>query len=210
MKESRLEKLAPLSGLVTVVLFIIAAALTTTTLEYLPPAEEIADNFSANSTRISVGAYLGTLSAFFLIWFAGSVRNTLHEREGGTGRLSVIAFGGGVASAVLVAISFSLTMVIAVRANAVGGIEAIGAITLYDLAGQIMGITFPVTMAVLLAATAVVSLRADLFPAWFSWLTALIAFGLLTPISYILLLPAVLWVLVVSIWLYVKGRSPAE
>ena len=64
MKESRLEKLSPLSGLVTVVLFFAAAALNTTTFEYLPPAEEIADNFSANSSRISVGGYLGILSAF--------------------------------------------------------------------------------------------------------------------------------------------------
>ncbi len=207
MKESRLEQLAPLSGLVAVVLFFVAAALTTTTFEYLPPAEEIADSFSANSTRISAGGYLGTLAAFFLIWFAGSVRSTLREREGGTGRLSAIAFGGGVASAVLVAVSFSLTMVIAGRANAVGGIEAVGAITLYDLTSQIMGVAFPVTMAVLLGATAVVSLRADIFPAWFNWLTALIAFGLLTPIAYIILLFAVLWVLVVSIWLYAWNRS---
>jgi hypothetical protein len=36
-----------------------------------------------------------TLGAILLIWFFGSLRSTLRGAEGGSGRVSAIAFGGG-------------------------------------------------------------------------------------------------------------------
>jgi hypothetical protein len=36
---------------------------------------------------------------FFFIWFLGSLRSALREAEGGTGRVSAIAFAGGLVSA---------------------------------------------------------------------------------------------------------------
>ncbi len=206
MNESRLERLAPLTGVVTVVLMMVGAALFGV-YDYLPSAEKLEEILSANPTRVYLAGYIGSISAFFLIWFAGSVYSALREREGGTGRLSMVAFGGGVASGVALAVGFSAIVASGSRAGAVGGISPAEAVTLYDLYSQVLGGMFAITLAVFIGATAVVSLRAAVFPAWFGWVSALIAFGLLTPIAYIVLAFSLVWLLVVSIWLYRRGAS---
>ena len=209
MKTSRLERLAPLTGVVSVVLFIVGAVVISN-YDYLPPAEKVADYLNGNPTRVYAGAYLASISAFFLIWFAGSVRSALIEREGGTGRLSTIAFGGGVAAAAALGISFTAILSAGLRAGAPGGITPIGAVTMFDFWGQVMGQMFAISLAVLIGATAVVSIRTAVFPAWFGWISALVAFGLLTPFAYFILAFAMVWLLVVSIWLYIRGSSEAE
>ena len=81
---------------------------------------------------------------------------------------------------------------------------------MFDFWGQAMGQMFAIGLAVLIGATAVVSIRTTVFPAWFGWVSTLIAFGLLTPAAYIVLALAVVWLLVVSIWLYFRGASKGE
>lgn len=209
MKESRLEKLAPLTGVVAAVLILVPGALVIS-LEYLPPPEKILEFVEDNSTRSLVAGYLGLISSAFLVWFGGSVRNTLRKVEEGTGRLSNIAFGGAVGAAVLVTLAFTAVIGAATRAGAPSGIDVVQATMLMDLFGQLTGTATPFMMAVFLGATAVVSLRANLFPAWFGWLTAFLAFGLVTPINYIFVAFALVWMAVVGIWLYLRERSPAD
>jgi hypothetical protein len=209
VNESRLERLAPLTGLVSVVLIILGAVVISN-YDYLPPAEKVADFLNSNPTRVSTGAYLASISAFFLIWFAGSVYSALREREGGTGRLSMVAFGGGVAAAAAMGISFTAILSAGLRAGAPGGITPIGAVTMFDFWGQVMGQMFAISLAVFIGATAVVSIRTAVFPAWFGWVSALVAFGLLTPVAYFVLALAVVWLIVVSIWLYFRGTSKGE
>jgi uncharacterized membrane protein len=80
---------------------------------------------------------------------------------------------------------------------------------MYDLYGQVLGQGFAITMAVFIGATAVVSLRTLMFPKWFGWVSALIAFGLLTPFAYAVLALVLVWLLVVSVWLYRRGAAPS-
>ncbi len=208
MNKSRLERLAPLTGVIAVVLFGIGAALLGI-YEYLPTADRLVEILSGNATNVLAGGYLGSISAFFLMWFAGSVFSALREREGGTGRLSMVAFGGGVTSGVALAIGFSAILASGARAGTEGGITPVEAVTMYDLYAQVVGGMLAITMAVFIGATAVVSLRTLIFPKWFGWVSALIAFGLLTPVGYAALALVLVWLLVVSVWLYGRGRSTA-
>lgn len=208
MNKSRLERLAPLTGVIAVVLFGIGAALLGI-YEYLPTADRLVEILSGNATNVFAGGYLGSISAFFMIWFAGSVFATLREREGGTGRLSMVAFGGGVASGVVLVLGFSAILASGARTGAEGGITPIEAVTMYDLYSQVVGGMLAITMAVFIGATAVVSLRTLIFPKWFGWVSALIAIGLLTPVGYAALALVLVWLLVVSVWLYWRGRSTA-
>jgi len=178
--------------------------------EFLPPAERIADLLNSNAPQVYTGGYIASLSTFFLIWFAGTVRSALIAREGGNGQLSTIAFGGGVAAAVVLGISFVGIFTSGLRASALGGITPVGAVTMIDFYAQLTGQLFGIFMAVFISAAAVVSLRTGLFPSWFGWASLVVAFGLLTPYAYIMLTFAILWLLVVSIWLYVRGISAAD
>ena len=209
MNKSRLERLSPLTGAVTVVLLIIGV-LAFNYYEFLPTAESIADFLNGNSSRVSAGGYIGSLAAFFLIWFAASMRSALLEQEAGDGQLSMVAFGGGLAAAIALGISFIGIFASGLRAGAPGGIPPVAAVALYDFWTQLTGQLFSIFMAVFVGATAVVSLRSGLFPRWFGWVSTLVAIGLLTPYAYALLALAFIWMLIVSIWLYLKGAPVGE
>ncbi len=207
VNDSRLERLSPLTGVLMVLLALVGVALLGI-YEYLPSADRAREAFTENPTRTYIAGYLGLLSAFFLMWFAGSVFVALREREGGSGRLSTVAFGGGVASGVVWATGFSIILTAGERAGAAGGISAAQAVTLYDLYGSVLGMS-AIPLAVFIAATAAISLRTRMFPGWFGWASALVAFGLLTPISYLILAFALVWLLGVSISLYRRGATTA-
>ncbi len=207
MKESRLERLAPLSGVVFVVLAVIGILLTGA-VDYKPSAERAVEIFAANPGNVSLGGNIGDYAAFFFIWFAGIVFAALREREGGAGRVSTVAFGGGVAAALAVAVGMTFLGAGGVRAGSPGGITPEGAVTLYDLYSGLMGGVLSIALAAFIGATAVVSLRTMMFPAWFGWASALIAVGLLTPIHYIFEGVALVWTVVMSVWLYRRGTSP--
>ena len=209
MNESRFERLSPLSEAAAVI-FMMVGIVIFNNYEFLPPPERIADFLNSNAPQVYTGGYIASLSTFLLIWFAGTVRSALIAREGGNGHLSTIAFGGGVAAAVVLGISFVGIFASGLRASAPGGITPVGAVTMIDFYAQLTGQLFGIFMAVFISAAAVVSLRTGLFPSWFGWASLVVSFGLLTPYAYAMLAFAILWLLVVSILLYVRGISVVD
>lgn len=204
MQKSRLERLSPLTGLISVGLLLVGVVVFNN-YDYLPSPEKVANFLNDNATQVTAGAYIALLATFFLIWFTGSVRSVLVEHEGGTGMFSSIAFGAGIAAAITLGISFVAMYASGLRASAAGGISPVGAVMMFDFWGQVTGQLFAICMAAFVAATATVSLRTALFPSWFSWVSLLIALGLLTPFAYIVLAFGLVWLVMVSIWLYLKG-----
>jgi hypothetical protein len=194
MNTPRIEKLAPLSG-VGSVLALIAGAGLLGVYDYLPKSERLVEIFSSNSTKVIAVGYLGLFSAALLIWFSGSVHAALSKHEGERGRLSMIAFGGGVASSITIGAGFSAVLALGARAGATEGLDAAMAVTLL---GQMAAFTF----AVLISATGILSLRTAMFPSWFGWSSVLIAIGLVSPIGYFVLALVLLWLAGVSITLY--------
>lgn len=79
--------------------------------------------------------------------------------------------------------------------------------TLNDLSGAFQGGLYGIALAVMIGATAVVSLRHKAFPSWFGWVSALLTLILLSPFGYVGLYVSVLWLAGASIWLYMRGRS---
>lgn len=207
MRDSRIEQYAPLTGVVAVALLVVGSLLWGVT-DYLASGEDVVSALGANPTRAGIGAYLGTLSAFFLVWFAGSLRYALREGAGsGAGRLATVAFGGGLASAIVVGIGFSFLVTLAGRALDAGDLSAAEAVVANDLYGELMGVVFPICMAVMVEATAVVAIRGAVFPAWFGWLSSVLALGLLTPVGYLVATVGLLWIVVVGIWLTLRGSA---
>jgi hypothetical protein len=201
MNVSRLDKLAPLSGAISVLLLIVGAV-TFGVYDYLPSEDRLQIVFNENHTRVSLAGYIGLLSAFFLILFAGSIYNTTHKLEKNTGWLSMIAFGGGAASGITLAAAYTALYTAGARASTVEGINPIEAVMLYDYYGHLMGQMYAMTLAVFVGASAAVSMRTSLFRAWFGWVSIVIALGLLTPISYLIVGLAQVWLLGMSLWLY--------
>lgn len=204
------QRLAPLTGAGFVVLYFVGFAFigevgSTST----PTPGEVVDLLEDGPVQVLVGAYLSLVSAAFLLWFAGILRATLRAGEGDAGRFSAVAFGGGVAAATAMSIGFAVMAQAALRAESDEGIDPETALVFYDLYRAILGGPAPIGFAALIGATAVVSFQTRVFPTWLTWSSAVVAVGLVSPLLFIFVVAAFIWVLVVSIWLFIHAGKDA-
>lgn len=199
-----------LSGVIFVILWVVAGA-QMGAIGFLPEGEAVATFFGDNSSRFWFVGYLGTASAFFLLWFSGSLRGVLN-RAGLRGHfLADTAFGSGVAAAVLAAAAYSRIPSLAERAGGAAGIAPDVAAAIIDGWGGLTGLALPVVFAALIGATGLAVLRTKLLPVWFGWLSVILAIGLITPASYLVMSVGLLWTVVLSVWLFAhSAREPAS
>jgi hypothetical protein len=182
-------------------LLLIAAALLGI-YDFLPLAEPFAESLEESATNFVLVGYLGLLAAFLVMWFSGTIFTFLNAEEHGERRLSMIAFGGGIGSGIVIGLGFTALLTMAARVGTEDGIIPLESVTLYDFYSTIMGQLVAFTMAVLVGGTAAIAFRADSLPRWFAWLSLLIAIGLVTPIGYIAVTVAMVWLFAFSIYLY--------
>ncbi len=206
MNNSRWARFAPLTGLGFVVL-LAAGVVTINFYEFMPSAADAKAFFEANALRTSVGAYLVLLSAVPLLWFVGSLRSALRSAEGGSGRLSAVAFGGGVVAAAAVMAAMSATLTVSERGRIDGVIPGDYAIALQDFSGNLFGGMAAFALGLMIAATAVVAYRTGFLPRWAVWLSWIIVVGSFSPLAYIFVGISVIWIAVVSVVLYGKGQQ---
>lgn len=155
------------------------------------------------------GLFLG-LAILALLGFLGTLRTVLRRAEGGTGRLSAVAFAGGILMAGILLLLNSITVGISL-AVAFEDIEVDPAA--YRLVDSIffgLLMHLGVASAVLIAATSVVSMRTGLFPSWLTWggiVVAVLAFFSVILFGLPLFL-VILWVLAVSLMLLRAPTAP--
>jgi hypothetical protein len=175
-------------------------------MEFLAPGEEIAAHFVDNTTQVWTGAALTVLSAPLLLWFLGSLWRRMRIAEGSPARLSVVMFGGGVATAGAVAGAGTMWSAGAARAGDAGALDPVYAALSYDFGGLMWGVAAPVTLAVVLLSFAVLAIRSGTHPAWWAWISGLVGVALLIlPIAWAAMAGGLAWILVMSIWLGVEG-----
>jgi hypothetical protein len=176
---TREERLAPLTGVAVLVLglaglIVLEGPADRPEIDAAPSA--FLSYFGDRDTVI-LGSFLLMLSAAFFIWFAGALRAALRQGEGEAGRLSAIAFGGGVATAILFAALPSVSILGALDADQLSPVDAK---TIF-LVGDAFIYAATVTAAVLLAATGLTALRAATLPRWLAWVSLALALWLLIP-----------------------------
>lgn len=216
----REEQLAPLTG-VAVLLFGLAGLIV---LEGPANRPEVDVEVSAFLTyfdkqdSVVLGSFLLLLSVVFFLWFLGSLRAALGRAEGGAGRLSTIAYGGGIATAVLWTVLPSVSVLGALDAEY---LDPQAAKTIFIL-GDAFIYPAAATAAVLAAATGLVALRTGALPRWLGWLSLALAIWLLIPplgsaagtpengagwtaLTAILALP--IWTAIVGVVLMTRGRQ---
>jgi len=160
MLESKWERYGAASGFAMVLLG--AAA---TVFERAPVT---AADFAANRTALLTQSMLFLGGAAVSLWFLGSLRTFLLHAEGGTGRLSTVAFGSGVAWATLNMLAQAFQ--VGVASDPAGQAQTALITT--------MGAVFTIAnlpLAVMLVAIAIVSLRHRAFPTWLGWIAVLAA-----------------------------------
>jgi hypothetical protein len=209
------ERLAALSGLVAVALWVIGVVLEE--VSNLPGEDpnEILSWFQDESNTILSGAFIFMLGSLFFLIFIGALRVRLVRAESESAFLSAIAFGAGL-------VVVALTLLIP-GPNLAGALakddltpEAAQALTVVDDA---FFVGAELAAALLLVATGLAILRYGALPRWVAWISFLFALWLLIPpIGWAGLLVGVpLWTIIVAVLLWMRSgddsaavRAPAS
>ncbi len=212
MDERRWERLAPLTGILAVVLWVVGMILLFKDDPANEPPEQIASHFAEHDTRLLLGAFIFMVGAASFLWFVGTLRAALARAEDGVSRLAGIAFGGGIVTA-----SMLFAMVAPIAAGAVQAQNEDrdpspqAADALWHLGNGFL-IGAEVAAIVLVTATALVVLRTGVLPRWLAWVSLVLALWLLIgPIGWLGLLFGVpIWTLLVSILLSMRAADPSR
>jgi hypothetical protein len=197
------ERLAALSGLIAVALWVIGVVLEE--VSNLPGEDpnEILSWFQDESNTILSGAFIFMLGSLFFLIFVGALRVRLVRAESESAFLSAIAFGAGL-------VVVALTLLIP-GPNLAGALakddltpEAAQALTVVDDA---FFVGAELAAALLLVATGLAILRYGALPRWVAWISFLFALWLLIPpIGWAGLLVGVpLWTIIVAVLLWMRS-----
>ena len=218
------ERWSAASGLVFVALFIgwlaLYRALEPAGGQPRPGDAEIVSDVLEGQDRLHVAHFVVGLAAAAWLWFLGSLCAALKRAEGGTGRLSEVAFAAGVVFAVLLLVAGALLPGLADVPRRGGTLDPRAAAVVYDLAGSIFSLA-PFSIIVLVGATSLAALRYRALPPWLGWVGGVVIVLLVAgaasidltrqdPLWFVGILGMVLWlawVATISLTLVLRRRS---
>ena len=169
-----MDRYAPLTGVAAVACWIVGLIIMGD-LSNKDKGTELLAYYKAHDGRILFGTIIWVLGTLLFVWFLGSLRSRLLAAEGGDGRLTALAFGGGIATAICIALNVGPDAAAAISKDDLDASAARAIHTLSD--AFFLGAEY--FLVILLMATALLALRTRVFPAWYAWLSLLIALVLL-------------------------------
>ena len=203
-----LERWGPLAGIAAVVLLAVGVIIGA----FGGPApnegtgQEWLDYFREDDAKIYAGSTIFLLGVVLFLWFLGTLRAALLAAEAAPGHWSAVAFGAGIATAVLLSLIVVPALGGALSTDALepAAAQSLGLLTfVFFIGAQVFAATF-------LAATAVAALTTRALPAWLAWASLALAIVLVTPIGFLgILIGLPLWMLAVSVLLWQTGRRAA-
>jgi len=208
--RGRLERWAPLAGIVYVALTIVAIAFVLRGPDSSGNPQKIVDYYSKSSHRDDgiIGALFFMAAIFFFLWFLSALRTRL-ARLGGDEVLGTVILLGGSLYAALSSAAFILW----------GGTEQLKVDATHPVHPELIHLAGDVSWflnsigfigaAALMIAASVVAMRAAVVRRWLAWLS--VAAGIVVLASFVGI-PQILWaiwVIVVSVGLFRGERATA-
>ena len=198
---------APLSGLVAVALLVVAIVVTGfDSVDSNDSTQKVVDFWTDNDGEQVAGAFIGALATVPFLWFLGSLRSALRTAEGGTGRLSAIAYAGGIVLATTAAVDASIQFAVA---ESVGDVPPGVTQTLSVLYSDFF-LGFPVGVGTLLLAAGLAILRTKVLPVWLGWVAFVLGIVSLTPVGFFAFFVVLAWIAVVSVMLFRQQPDPVQ
>jgi hypothetical protein len=124
----------------------------------------------------------------------------LRAAEGGTGRLSAVAFGGGIVLAGAIALAAAIQFA---GADTAGDVPPEVTQTLSVMNADLF-FGFGIGILALLLATGLVVIGTGVLPTWLGWVAIVIGILSVTPAGFIGFLLWIVWTLVASIVLFLR------
>jgi hypothetical protein len=206
MTRSNLERYAPLTGIVFVVLIVIAAIIGGETPDSDDSTLSVVRWWQDNDTSQIWANAIAGWSTIFLVWFGGSLRVALQRTEGEPGRLSLVSFGGIllIAAGLLSFAGFGFA-----AADVADDVPDVAPAVIQTL--SVLSTDFFLLVAggggLFMIATGVAVVRFGALPTWMGYVAVIIGIAAVTPAGFFAFLLTGIWILIASILLYRRGEQ---
>jgi len=204
---SKWERFAPLAGALAVP-FWLAGVILISTKAKGSEGPKILASYQHHSDGILLAGFLWSLGVLLFIWFLASLRSHYLAAEGGTGRVTSIAWGGG-----LIASTIALLIPTADEVGALNKdkFDASGAAVLHHFSDAFF-VGAEYALSLLFFASAILVLRYAVLPRWLGWLSLVIGIVLLIgPIGWAAFIFATpIWTIIVSVLLWRRAEAPTR
>jgi hypothetical protein len=205
MPERGLKRYAPLTGVVFVVLVVLAVVIGGETPDNSDSQREIVKFWKDNDSAQIWSSAIGAWATVFFVWFAATLRSVLRRFEEGPSRLSAICFGGGLigAAGLFSGLSFSFA-----AADSVDDVPPVVTQTLTILNNEFF---FPIAggFGLFFLAAGILTVTRRALPVWLGWLAIVIGIACITPAGFFALLAGAIWVVIAGILLFLAEAPPA-
>jgi hypothetical protein len=199
------DRIGPLSGIIFAVLFPVSVSLGGgENPDPAEPAADIARKLADNRSEVEIGVYAGLLGTFFLFWFLAYLYRHLRQAEGEGGWLAWATYGGGLVAGAMLLGYISIHLAGTVLSDY--GSDAQVAKTLAVLQYNYIIVLAP-PLAALVGGTTVIAFRFGALPQWLGWVGVPLTVLLLVPMVALGVYLSPLWVLVVSITLFISADA---
>jgi len=167
MNKALFDRLAAASGIIGVVLFIVAFAIYGSPPTVDDDAQTVADFFSDNRSQVLWGIFLQGLGVLAFLWFVAALATAM--RDAGEARLAAAAYGSFL---LVFSLGATAAMARATLAYSVADSGSDFVLPLYHLA-VVIDVVGGLLIAGLYVAVGGAALRTRLFPLWWAWLSGL-------------------------------------
>jgi hypothetical protein len=201
MRQGGLARFAPLTGVAFVVLIVVAVIVGGETPDNDDSVRSIVNFWKDNDTQQMWSTLIGVWGTVLFVWFAGSLRSALRSVEVGPARLSAVSFGGALIGDVGLLTSLGLSFA---AAESVDDVPGLVIQTLTVLSNELF---FPIAagFGLFFLATGILAVRTRMLPVWLGWITIVLGVVCITPAGFFALLVGLIWIVAVSVILFMRG-----
>jgi len=220
MEDRNWESWGALGGILFVALVAITALLPGYPPKTGDSARKITDFITDNGDEIQWAATTGGLAVIALFWWLGSVWRLMRRGEGGSPRLTVVAFAGAVFAAVMATIgAVSLAVIPVIGTHTFANSQ----VRYFYILSTDLAVATLFGAAVFVGAFSLLIIRRHVLPAVIGWLGLIVAVlgvvggpvvsstrDVFFYISFAAFIAFLVWVIIVSILMFIEGRDPSE
>ena len=206
--RGRLERWAPLAGILYVALAIVAISFVLRGPDTSGSPQKLVEYFSHAGHRHNgvIGSLCFGAAIFFFLWFLAALRTRLGRLDGDGVLGSVVLLGGGLYAALSSAAFLLWGATEQLKVDATHPVHPELLAFAGDVSWFLNSVGF-IGAAALMIAASIIALRAAIVPRWLGWLSALA--GIVVVVSFAAV-PQILWgawVLAVSVGLFRGERA---
>jgi hypothetical protein len=195
----------PLTGALFVVLVLVAfIAIGGSTPEGDDSVAKVVSFYKDNDTKEIIAAVVLALSTVPLLYFVSLLRERLKEALPAGSVLPNFALAGGVVAAAGFLTASTIHFALADYADKIAPV-AVQALNAID--GDFF-LPFTTGLAVMVLATSVAAIRVSFLPKWLGWIGIILFIVYFTPAGFAAFGLTAIWLIIVSVMLYLRG-APA-